>query len=249
MNQASTMAPLTAEATPNTLLLRSINPSDGTVVAEYEPFAPLDIDRILGESTIAQREWTKLPMNHRSERLTSLSTVLRQHSDQLASLMTLEMGKPCRSGAAEIEKCALVCEYYADHGAELLADKARSSAQRKAWTTYRPLGTVLLVMPWNFPFWQVIRCAAPILMAGNAVVLKHASNVSGCALSIESKVSLPASALRSGTVGKTSAIRSALSSGNARVRYPAPASAFNTPTVAAGVSSPTPLANLPSLLG
>jgi succinate-semialdehyde dehydrogenase/glutarate-semialdehyde dehydrogenase len=113
------------------------------------------------------------------------AAVLRRGAGELATLMALEMGKPVRQGRAEIEKCAWVCEYYADHAARFLEPETVATDARRSFVTFQPLGVVLAVMPWNFPFWQVFRFAAPALMAGNAGLLKHASNVCGCALAIE----------------------------------------------------------------
>ena len=112
--------------------------------------------------------------------------VLRARSDEFAALMTDEMGKTRAEGLAEIEKCASSCDFFADHAERFLAERPIDLGRPKAFTAFNPLGVVLAVMPWNFPFWQVFRFAAPGLMAGNASVLKHASNVPGCALAIES---------------------------------------------------------------
>ena len=117
--------------------------------------------------------------------MTKAAAILRSRTEDLARLMALEMGKPVRQGRAEVEKCAWVCDYYAERAAGFLEPETVATEARRSFVTYRPLGVVLAVMPWNFPFWQVFRFAAPALMAGNAGVLKHASNVCGCALAIE----------------------------------------------------------------
>ena len=111
--------------------------------------------------------------------------MLRNRRESLARLMALEMGKPLAQGLAEVEKCAWVCEYYAEHAARFLGDEPAPSDATRSFVAYRPLGVILAVMPWNFPLWQVFRFAAPGLMAGNAGILKHSSNVMGCALAIE----------------------------------------------------------------
>ena len=111
--------------------------------------------------------------------------ILRQRKDEFARLMTDEMGKTLEEGRAEVEKCAFHCDWFADHAHEYLADEPADIGGGEAFVTFNPLGVVLAVMPWNFPFWQVFRAAAPALMAGNGVLLKHASNVPGCALAIE----------------------------------------------------------------
>ncbi len=121
----------------------------------------------------------------RSEKLRDVAKLLREGADQFALLMTEEMGKPVSQGRAEVLKCALVCEHYADHGPALLAPKELRSDASLSYTVHEPLGVVLAVMPWNFPFWQVFRIAAPVILGGNAMVLKHASNVPRCALAIE----------------------------------------------------------------
>ena len=166
--------------------LTSTNPANGEKVASYPVHTTEQVDRMLGETVRAQAIWRTTGHETRAAVLEAAAEQLRSRADELAELMASEMGKPVTDGRAEAEKCAWVCSYYADHGAAMLEDRARSSDHDSAWTVYRPLGTVLAVMPWNFPLWQVFRFAAPALMAGNAGVLKHASNVSGSALAIES---------------------------------------------------------------
>src|SRR5436305_3502153 len=118
----------------------------------------------------------------------SLAGVLRERVDRYARLMTLEMGKPISEARAEIEKCAWNCEFYADNAAKFLADESASSNGKRAYVAFEPLGIVLAIMPWNYPFWQVIRFASPALMAGNGAVLKHAANVPQSTLSIEEAI-------------------------------------------------------------
>src|SRR5690606_3480478 len=129
--------------------------------------------------------WRRTPFDERASLLRRVAALLRERSELLAHLMADELGKPVTQGTAEVEKCAWVCEHYAAHGERYLADRAESTAHSEAFVTYQPLGVVLAVMPWNFPLWQVLRAAAPTVMAGNTVLLKHASNVPGCALAIE----------------------------------------------------------------
>ena len=133
----------------------------------------------------AQLAWRNVPVAERADRLRGLGALLRERKDEYGRLMTAEMGKPIRQGVAEAEKCAWVCDYYAEHAAGFLAPvPAKTDASRSYWM-YRPLGVVLGIMPWNFPFWQVIRFAAPTVTAGNAALLKHAPSVPGCAEALE----------------------------------------------------------------
>jgi succinate-semialdehyde dehydrogenase/glutarate-semialdehyde dehydrogenase len=162
------------------------NPVDGSFVTDYRVHTEDQVDQFLDETTAAQAEWSRRSFEGRAEVLLEAARTLNRRVEDLAVLMTTEMGKPLAQGRAEVEKCAWVCEFYAKQAAEMLADIPRDSDHQQAWTVHRPLGTVLAVMPWNFPLWQVIRFAAPTLMAGNAGVLKHASNVTGSALAIES---------------------------------------------------------------
>lgn len=164
----------------------STNPADGSFLGEYTAHSEDEVENFLSETAGAQTEWARQPIADRALVLLETAAVLRRRQDEFAHLMTLEMGKPIKEAKAEIEKCAWVCEYYAEKAEQFLADVPRESDHDAAWTVYQPLGVVLAVMPWNFPFWQVLRFAAPTLMAGNAGMLKHASNVSGCALAIES---------------------------------------------------------------
>lgn len=165
--------------------LTSTNPATGDHIADYAVHDGQLVDRLLDSTVATQARWATSSFGDRATVLRDAADELRRRSDELAVLMAAEMGKPVSQGRAEVNKCAWVCEYYADSAEEMLSDVARPSDHSGAWTVYRPLGTVLAVMPWNFPFWQVFRFAAPTLMAGNAGVLKHASNVSGSALAIE----------------------------------------------------------------
>jgi succinate-semialdehyde dehydrogenase / glutarate-semialdehyde dehydrogenase len=177
----------------------SVNPATGERLAEYPQHTAAEIDAMLERVAAAQRRWSGIDIETRARCLRSLAAVLREQARELAALMALEMGKPLPQGTAEIEKCAWVCEYYADNGGRLLDSIDVSSDARASKVVFRPLGVVLAVMPWNFPFWQVFRVAAPTLVAGNAIVLRHASNVPGCAKAIERLVGesdLPADVFR-----------------------------------------------------
>ncbi|GIV78408.1 MAG: aldehyde dehydrogenase [Litorilinea sp.] len=167
------------------MALESINPATGEVVARYEEMKPQQVEEILQQAHQAFQSWRRTPFARRADLLREAARVLRGRAQEYARLMALEMGKPVRDGRAEVEKCAWACEYYAEKGEAFLAPELVETDASKSYVSYQPLGVVLAVMPWNFPFWQVIRFAAPGLMAGNVGVLKHASNVSGCALALE----------------------------------------------------------------
>ncbi|NOX23421.1 MAG: NAD-dependent succinate-semialdehyde dehydrogenase [Actinobacteria bacterium] len=169
-------------------MIRSINPATDEVIATYEAHSPTFVERAIARAQEAQASWVYTSLDTRATHLQRLANTLTERRDALAELMAREMGKPIREGVAEIDKCAWVCRYYADNGATMLADLPISTERTKSYVAYRPLGVVLAVMPWNFPFWQVFRFLAPALMAGNAGVLKHASNVTGCALAIDDMV-------------------------------------------------------------
>ncbi|MBD3672875.1 MAG: NAD-dependent succinate-semialdehyde dehydrogenase [Planctomycetaceae bacterium] len=166
-------------------MIKSINPATEKVIAEYEPYSEEAVDNRLQMAQVAHQSWRGTTFADRSERLNRLADVLESRKDSAAQLMTAEMGKPITQAYAEVEKSAWVCRFYAEHGEEFLTSRTISTDAEKSYVRYDPLGVVLAVMPWNFPFWQVFRFAAPAVMAGNAGLLKHASNVSGCALMIE----------------------------------------------------------------
>jgi succinate-semialdehyde dehydrogenase/glutarate-semialdehyde dehydrogenase len=140
---------------------------------------------VLLAADAAHQEWRRTAMEERARRLAQAGAILRKNAEQYAELMATEMGKPLVQGQAEIEKCAWACDYYAENGARFVSPDMVATDASKSFVAFEPLGVILAVMPWNFPFWQVFRFAAPALMAGNAAVLKHASNVFGCALAIE----------------------------------------------------------------
>ncbi len=165
--------------------IQSIDPTTGAVLERFNAHTPLEIDRRLDDARRSFEQWRRSDFTTRSEALAQVAVVLRREKDGLARTASLEMGKPIMQARAEIEKCALCCDYYAEYGARHLADQAVSTSAAHSFVAFRPMGVILAIMPWNFPYWQVFRFAVPALMAGNAAVLKHASNVSRCALQIE----------------------------------------------------------------
>ncbi len=165
--------------------LQSISPTDGALVREYPEASDAEVAAALEAAAEAAALWRRKSFEERALALKRAAGLLRDRAPALARLMALEMGKPVSQGAAEAEKCASVCDFYAEHAARLLAAEPAPTDARQSYVAFEPLGVVLAVMPWNFPLWQVFRFAAPALMAGNAALLKHASNVTGCALAIE----------------------------------------------------------------
>lgn len=165
--------------------MKTINPATGETIKEYEQMNDAEIDSIINKAAAAQNEWKRQSYEERAVYLNRMAEILRERKDSLAELMADEMGKPLAQGVSEAEKCAWVCEYYAEHASSFLENEKIETDGSKSYVTYNPLGTVLAIMPWNFPFWQLFRFAAPALMAGNAAILKHAPNVTGCALEIE----------------------------------------------------------------
>jgi succinate-semialdehyde dehydrogenase / glutarate-semialdehyde dehydrogenase len=165
--------------------LNSTNPSNGDVVSQFSYHTSNDVLRIISLTDQSQREWGKSSIEVRAELVRKVANILSRQNDKYSRLITLEMGKPVLQSKAEVEKCAGVCEYYAENAGTFLANESVSTEARESYIAFRPLGVVLAIMPWNFPFWQVFRFAAPALMAGNGILLKHASNVTGSALAIE----------------------------------------------------------------
>lgn len=168
--------------------LKSINPVNGKTIKTYEEDADEKVIQKITQTQEAWLSWRETDFNSRSVLLVKLAEQLYKERDNLAQLMAIEMGKPLKDGAAEIDKCAAVCKYYAEQGAGFLKDQIIETEASKSYVSFQPLGVVLAIMPWNFPFWQVFRFLAPALMAGNCGLLKHASNVPGCALAIEKLV-------------------------------------------------------------
>jgi succinate-semialdehyde dehydrogenase/glutarate-semialdehyde dehydrogenase len=167
------------------MTLRSINPATGETLNSYEPLTAAQVDSALARAELAFRHHRQTSIEERAERMNAAAVVLESGKQKWATLMSQEMGKTLRSAIGEVEKCALTCRHYASHAAAYLADEPMASNAARSYVRHQPLGPVLAVMPWNFPFWQVFRFAAPALMAGNVGLLKHASNVPGSALAIE----------------------------------------------------------------
>src|SRR5882672_7090654 len=165
--------------------IQSINPATGDVIETFQETTPQEVERILGSAQAAFHQWRALPFATRAQSMQKAAGLLRARKTDYARTMALEMGKPIVQGEAEVEKCAWVCDYYAEHAEAFLAPQPRQTDAANSYVRFDPLGPVLAVMPWNFPFWQVFRFAAPALMAGNAAILKHASNVPRSALQIE----------------------------------------------------------------
>ncbi|MEO9884171.1 MAG: NAD-dependent succinate-semialdehyde dehydrogenase [Balneola sp.] len=165
--------------------MKTINPATGKLIKEYSEMSSLEVTRIIENANKAQGLWKQKSFGQRSVNLHKIAELLNERKEELGNLMTEEMGKPTSEAVGEIEKCAWVCEYYAEKAENFLANDSVETEASKSYVTFNPLGTVLSIMPWNFPFWQLFRFAAPALMAGNAVILSHSENVTGSALEIE----------------------------------------------------------------
>ncbi|MBD2576752.1 NAD-dependent succinate-semialdehyde dehydrogenase [Oscillatoria sp. FACHB-1406] len=166
------------------MAIATINPATGETIKTFEALTEAEVKEKIALAQATFENYRKIPLAQRSEWLRTAAEILERDRRQYAELMVLEMGKPIKGAIAEVEKCALVCRYYADNAAEFLADTPVPS-DGNSFIRYQPLGIILAVMPWNFPFWQVCRFAAPALMAGNVGLLKHASNVPQCAIALE----------------------------------------------------------------
>ena len=165
--------------------IESVNPATGERIKVYEEMAPQQTAAAVSDAHEAWKTWRRTSFAERGRLMKEAAAILRDRKSEFATLMATEMGKPLKQGVAEAEKCAWACEYYADNAEAYLAPEFVKTDASKSYVAFDPIGVVLAVMPWNFPFWQVFRFAAPALMAGNAGVLKHASNVPGCAVAIE----------------------------------------------------------------
>jgi len=166
-------------------MIASINPATGETLRTFEALTDAQIDEKIARADTAYRAYRHTSFAERAGWLEAAAEILEAEQDQFGRIMTLEMGKPIGAARAEAAKCAMGCRFYAEHGERLLADEPLDAGPGRSYIRYQPIGPVLAVMPWNFPFWQVFRFAAPALMAGNAGLLKHASNVPQCALAIE----------------------------------------------------------------
>jgi len=170
------------------MTFRSINPATGAVLAEFPALTAGEVDQRIARAAAAAPRWRATPVSERAAMVGRLGDLLESDKDRLGRMMTLEMGKPIRAAVEEAAKCALACHYYAEHGPSFVADQTVEDEGHRSFIAYDPLGVVLAVMPWNFPFWQAIRFMAPAFVAGNVGLLKHASNVPQCALELESLV-------------------------------------------------------------
>ena len=168
------------------MAIASINPTNGQVLKTFEPLSDSEIEAKLQLANEAYSRHRKSSFADRSRMMIKAAEIVESEKEALGKMMTLEMGKPVRAAVDEAAKCAWVCRYYAENAEHFLADEKVETAATNSFIRYQPLGPILAVMPWNFPFWQVFRFAAPALMAGNVGLLKHASNVPQCALAIES---------------------------------------------------------------
>lgn len=167
------------------MTFKSINPANDEVIAEYELISTERMNGVIDQSFDAFHEWRRVSFGERAAHMRRAAEVLRKRKGEYAELMTREMGKPIGQGEGEVEKCAWVCEYYAENAERMLAPYEVETNASRSFVTYQPLGPIFAIMPWNFPLWQVFRFAAPHLMAGNTGLLKHAPNVIGCAQAIE----------------------------------------------------------------
>ena len=167
------------------MVQKAINPVNGEVIKEYEELTIQEVEKLIDDMNKEQIKWRRTTFSDRSSLMRKAAEILRENVDKYGELMALEMGKPIKGGRSEANKCAWVCDYYAEKAEEFLKPEIVETSANKSFVSYQPLGIVFAVMPWNFPLWQVFRFAAPALMAGNAGLLKHSPNVPGCALAIE----------------------------------------------------------------
>src|SRR5207244_3534052 len=182
--RAMSSAPHRTQAWRPSMTIQAINPTTGETINTYTEMAPAQVARAIAQAHDAFLSWRQTSLAERAHRMHQAAKLLRDRATAYALLMAQEMGKPVKDGRAEVEKCAWVCDFYAEQAAQFLMPEVVETEASRSFVTFQPLRVVLAVMPWNFPFWQVFRFAAPALMAGNAGVLKHASNVPGCSLAI-----------------------------------------------------------------
>jgi succinate-semialdehyde dehydrogenase/glutarate-semialdehyde dehydrogenase len=167
------------------MAIATVNPTTGKVLKVFEPLSDPQVDEKIALAAAAFSEYRHAPFSERRRMMVRTAEILEGHKEKFGRLMTTEMGKPLRAAVDEAAKCALGCRYYAENAERFLADEIVETPATRSFIRYQPLGPILAVMPWNFPFWQVFRFIAPGLMAGNVGLLKHASNVPQCALAIE----------------------------------------------------------------
>src|SRR5579871_1493194 len=167
------------------MAIATINPATGEVITTFQPLSPPEIETKLELAVAAFEQQRQTSFAERAKRMLKAGEILERDKERFGRLMTLEMGKPYKAAVAEAAKCVTACRYYAENAERFLADEVVDTGARKSFIRYLPIGPILAVMPWNFPFWQVIRFAAPALMAGNVGLLKHASNVPQCAIELE----------------------------------------------------------------
>src|SRR5437870_11827333 len=188
------------------MAIASVNPANGKVLKTFEALSDPQVDAKIGRAAGVFASFQRLPFTQRGRWMMNAADILESEKEELGRLMTMEMGKPLRSAIEEAVKCAWACRYYAENAERFLADEVVETAATKSYIHYQPLGPILAVMPWNFPFWQVFRFVAPALMAGNVGLLKHASNVPQCALKIEEillRAGFPEGAFQALLIGST----------------------------------------------
>jgi len=166
-------------------MIKSINPYNQETVYEVAEFRKQEVEHAIDRAELQYKSWREVPFSERSILIRAVGQELRKNAREYAQIITREMGKPITQSLAEVEKCADLCEYYAGHASQMLADRIIETEAHKSYVSYEPIGIVLAIMPWNYPFWQVMRFVVPALMAGNVALLKHASNVMKSAMSIE----------------------------------------------------------------
>lgn len=165
--------------------MKSINPVTNQLIRDYPAHTSQDIEQIIQNSRLAFQQWVRMPFSKRAQCFFKIAEIIQSKHMEFAKLIVQEVGKPIKEARSEVLKCAKVCDYFATHGEQMLQDRIVETEALKSYVTYQPLGSILAIMPWNFPFWQVFRCGAPTLMAGNSLLLKHAPNVSGCSLALQ----------------------------------------------------------------
>ncbi len=170
------------------MAIESINPATGALLRSFQPLTEDAVRQKIALAEESSHSYAAVPLGHRALWMRKLASILENETDDLARIITLEMGKPFSEARQEVLKCALGCRYYAENAARIMASEAVATGANHSYVRWDPLGIILAVMPWNFPFWQVFRFLAPALMAGNVGLLKHASNVPQCAITIESLV-------------------------------------------------------------